>query len=259
VNPEIDSEIVRHRDPRMHVDERLGYLDLIPGEIGGFDAMRETCLGLLEARRSEVTARRSKKDYLRPVLQADDFLRHPEIVTYCLDPKLLAAAADYLGEPPVLRSVQLYWTSENETEIGSQRWHYDHIPPRQLKLFVYLVPVSEDTGPFTFLPANVSEQFMVGMGKSWEEANRKTYADEEIVARCGMTAIRRLVGPAGAGGLVDTTRCLHYGGRTQRGERLVMIIQYTLPGSPGDAGLTRPSVSHADRLTGLQRSALRMA
>jgi hypothetical protein len=259
VIPDLAGEIQSHRDPRMVVNDRLGYLDLVPGEIDGFEAMRASCLAILAERRAGLDARGSKKAYLRPLLEANDFLEHPEIVEYCLDPKLLATAADYLGEPAVLRTVQLFLTPANETESGSQRWHYDHIPPRQLKLFVYLTPVAEDNGPFTFVPAEISEAFMASRGTTWDEANRKTYTDEEVSTSCGTTAIRRLLGPAGAGGMVDTTRCLHYGGRARRGERTMMIIQYTRRGAPKDGPSVPPRVPHPDRLSHLQRAALQAA
>jgi hypothetical protein len=259
VIPDLSGEIQRHRDPRRVVNERLGYLDLVPGEIEGFEAMRRCCLTVLEQRRAELNARKSKKAFLQPLLEPNDFLEHPEIVEYCLNPKLLTTAADYLGEPAVLRMVQLFLTPENETEAGSQRWHYDHIPPRQLKLFVYLNPVTEETGPFTFIPADLSESFMASRGTSWEEANRKTYTDEEIAQTCGPTAIRRLLGPAGAGGLVDTTRCLHYGGRTRRGERTLMIIQYTRRDAPKEGPSPPPQVPNPDRLSDLQRAAIPLA
>jgi hypothetical protein len=216
--------------------------------------MRATCLQLLDARRPQLNS--SKKAYLRPVLDTCDYLEHPEIVEYCLDPKLLAAAADYLGEPAGLKMVQLFWTPANETESGSQRWHYDHIAPRQLKLFVYLVPVAEDNGPFTFLPADVSADFMAARGTSWEQANQKTYSDEEIAAHCAPATIHRLLGPPGAGGMVDTTRCLHYGGRTRRGERILMIIQYTQRNAPKEGKAPRPVLRDSDRLNELQRAAL---
>jgi hypothetical protein len=251
----LQEEIAGHRDPKMHVADDLGYVDLIPAEIAGFEVMRRRCLDLVDARRPALTGQ-GKKAYLRPVLEAQDYLAHPEILQYCLDPKLLAAAADYLGEPPVLRMAQLFWTPQNETEDGSQRWHYDHIPPRQLKLFINLAPVSQDTGPFTFLPADASAAFMSAIGRNWEQANIKTYTDAEVAAHCDKTDIRRLLGPAGTGGFVDTTRCLHYGGRTRRGERVLMIIQYTRRDAPKKESSHWPVASHPARLGLLQRAAI---
>ena len=35
-----------------------------------------------------------------------------------------------------------------------------------------------------------------------------------------------LAGPAGAGGFVDTSTCLHAGSRCQDGERVVLVIRY---------------------------------
>jgi hypothetical protein len=56
--------------------------------------------------------------------------------------------------------------------------------------------------------------------------------------------------------VVDTTRCLHYGGRARRGDRAMMIIQYVRPGARGESANLRPAMSDLSGLDSLQRAAL---
>ena len=44
--------------------------------------------------------------------------------------------------------------------------------------------------------------------------------------RVGEIKRSKLVGPAGSGAFLDTSRCLHYGSRFNRRDRLVLIIQF---------------------------------
>ena len=251
-----ESDFEYSGDTAFNVDQESGYLAFLPGKLRGFQAMHEACLGIIKQRCGPLSSR-GKKAYLQPLLYQDDFLVHPEIVLFCLDEKLLAAASAYLGEPPCLRSIQLFWTPQNETESGSQRWHFDHVGERQLKLFVYLSPVDEQTGPFTFLPAHICDRMLAEIGKTREEANTARFSDSDLDGRIDKGNIIKLLGPAGAGGMVDTTRCMHYGGRTRHGERRMMIIQYTRPQDNIETvGVLRPQIPDNIGLTDLQRAAL---
>lgn len=235
------------------VGESSGYAKMRPGDIGGFDELRSACLALFELRREEALTS-GKKGYLRPVLREQDFLAHPEIALYALNDMLLRGAADYLDAPPALRSVQLFWTAPNETTQGSQMFHFDHDGRRQLKLFAYLNDVGDAEGPFSFLPADASERV-----KSDIEGRGGRYTDEAVFAACDANDLIVLQGPAGAGGLVDTTRCLHFGGRARGGERLLVIVQYVRSDDDFDAtGALRPTFADAAALSSFQRSALRM-
>jgi hypothetical protein len=58
--------------------------------------------------------------------------------------------------------------------------------------------------------------------------------DERIEALVGWDSVVKLTGPAGTVGLVDTTRCLHFGGRPRKPGKPVrdqLVFQYLLPTS----------------------------
>jgi hypothetical protein len=56
---------------------------------------------------------------------------------------------------------------------------------------------------------------------------RRRISDEEVDATCGLENAVRLVGGPGSAGFVDTSRCLHFGSRHTRRDRLVLMVQFT--------------------------------
>lgn len=234
------------------VDPTTGFQRFDAGTLTGFDALRAGALDALRRRRPWL-ALRGRKSYLRPVLTTRDLSRRPEIVESALQPVLLDAAATYLGEPPRLRSVQVFWTRANRTLTGSQRYHRDHVGERQLKAFAYLSPVGPENGPISLLPADASDRVVAALGRS-----RGRFDDAEI-ERAGEHPHRfELLGDAGTGLLADTTRCLHFGGRTREGERLLLMLQYVRPRDDvgTERGVLRPRHPAPERLDAMQRHAL---
>ncbi len=105
---------------------------------------------------------------------------------------------------------------------GSQKAHFDHIGDRQLKLFVYLCDVDMRNGPFCFLPADASAAFKdrpIGKGGRFD--------DDDLIEAGEVVAV---TGAIGAAVIVDTTRCLHFGGRSREAERLMLVVQYVRAG-----------------------------
>lgn len=252
----LTKEIQDALDPAISVREDMGYAALFPGDLEGFNRVRQICSEVFRKRQAD-PGTKGRKAYLRPMFDQVDIDENSELVEYALNPKLLAAAAEYLGGPPALRSIQYLYTPQNQTEDGSQMLHFDHVNGRQLKLFVYLTDIEADMGPFVFIPADDSKRVLESTGLTWNEAHTRRFEDEEVEAIVPKNRMITLTGPAGAGGMVDTTRCLHFGGRARRGERHMMIIQYTRPGDAMDTSVpVQPRHSHPERLSPLQRRAL---
>lgn len=255
-DPELAEEIRKALDPAISVREDGGYAAFFPGDLEGFDRVRRICLEVFRKGQADLHDK-GRKSYLRPMLEQLHIDQNPELVEYALNPKLLAAAGQYLGCAPALRSIQYLYTPQNQTEDGSQMLHFDHIDGRQLKLFVYLTDIDADTGPFVFIPADDSDRVLRSTGLTWDEAHTRRFEDHEVEAIVPKNRMIMLTGPAGAGGMVDTTRCLHFGGRARRGERHMMIIQYTRPGAALDTpAAVQPRHAHPERLSLLQRRAV---
>jgi hypothetical protein len=106
----------------------------------------------------------------------------------------------------------------------SQMWHIDDEDFRQIKCFVNLHNVGPMNGPFTFIPAQKSDEIRRKIGHGWRG---RRLEDSEIMAHCKPEDIISVTGGPGTGVFVDTSRCLHFGSRARGGHRLVMMFQYT--------------------------------
>jgi len=162
-----------------------------------------------------------RKRFLLALLAGDEFLSHPELIRLMISRPVLDTATAYLGEVPILAGAALWWTPANDTAERSQLFHFDGEDERQLKLMLNVFETRSEHGPFTLLPADVSEPLRR------PGAQRRRISDAEVEAVCGLDRAIPLLGAAGSGGFVDTCRCLHFGSRHTRADRLVLMAQFT--------------------------------
>ena len=165
----------------------------------------------------------AKKPFFFNVLNHDDLTRWPALLGFALSPAIVEAATAYLGTLPRLHGFGVYLSGTNDSTISSQEFHRDEDAFHQVKCFINLEDVGPDTGPFTFLPAAVTERVCRAVGRGWGSGR---YSDAEVLAAAAPDAPIALTGPAGTGALVDTSRCLHFGSRTRHGRRAVLMFQF---------------------------------
>ena len=146
---------------------------------------------------------------------------HEVVWRFALSRPMLEIATGYLGQVPVLHRPAVWVTLPNNTAEGSQLYHFDYIDTEQAKFIILLNDVDEATGPFTLVPANGSRNVADAVGFSM-----RRYQDDEVYKVTGESAALRVTGGPGDGGVVDTSRCLHYGARSAHKERNVLVIQY---------------------------------
>lgn len=137
-------------------------------------------------------------------------------VRFALQPAVLGVLSRRLGELPQLDYVLLTLSQGDNRELAySQLWHRDHDDVRTIKLFVYLTDVdSEADGPFTFLPASVSDRFGFSL--------RSHRQDSEILPLVQLEEIVSMIAPRLTTFMVETSRCLHMGSRTAPGRRRLL-------------------------------------
>ncbi|MEM7425383.1 MAG: hypothetical protein AAF441_04770 [Pseudomonadota bacterium] len=162
-----------------------------------------------------------KADFLVQLLGNEDVLSIPEVLEFALGDELVALTSSYFDEVPVISRVDLWWSPPNKSKAESQLYHFDGEDKSQLKVILLVNDVDADTGPFTFVDA-------VGSGKVGASRRHSARLDDDAVESiAGESAVTSLMGPAGTVGVVDTSRCLHYGSRGNSKERLLMMIQFT--------------------------------
>lgn len=161
------------------------------------------------------------KFHRRDLLSGLSIDSYREIVDLALSTTLVGLATNYLGAHPMLARLELWLTMENNELAGEQLFHFDKEDTRQVRLFLNISDVGIENGPTTFLPATFLENQFRSISNVWGRIS-----DEEIYRLGGREEEKNLVGESGTAALVDTCRCLHYGSRTRKGYRLVLVIWY---------------------------------
>ncbi len=136
---------------------------------------------------------------------------------------LLMIASLYIKYLPLIEEASLVYNPIHEgKQFGSQLWHCDSQQQRILKLFFSPVEITRENGPFEFFPPTLSTtHFYQNLPEGM--------TDQQIEA-AGLDlncAISFLAKP-GQCILVDTVRCLHRGGMTQK-PRFTNTISYSSP------------------------------
>jgi hypothetical protein len=231
----------RHPNTRMNRQE--GYAIVQPGSLPGSEEIIALSLRLFEEKKRKLEAaigpdtelHAKKWAFLRSVLNNQDLAQNPELVDFALSDGLLSLVTNYLGTIPHLNRVDLLYSVSHggEEAISSQIYHVDPEGRRQAKLFLNLRDIGPDEGPFTFIPAAASSQTIKAIkhrrasDTDDSELAMGRYLDEELAQVGGLDKSVSVMGPAGSGVLVDTSRCLHCGSRVKPGTyRLCLYIQY---------------------------------
>lgn len=149
-----------------------------------------------------------------------------------LDPKLLGIVAAYFGMWPRLHFIGswLNFPTPHEARF-SQLWHRDPADLKLLKVFIYLEPVGETNGPFSFIPE--TQPFGADSGVVPKHEHRRRITDEEMTKVFPRERWVKCTGPANTMVLADTVG-FHRGGKVDEGRRLLITLTYT-SGKPREA------------------------
>lgn len=224
---------------RLRVDRELGYrrvsVEEFPPLRAFVELSRELCAARADLVEHMLRARVGKHRIVFDILSDARLSADARWLEFALSDDLLGAALDYLGEAPVLSRVGVgvsLPSAANEAPAHSQLFHVDADDARQLKLLVNATHVEREDGPFSWLPADVSERVQRGLrgglvGRvAAQQAQGATttprYWDCEVQSLVSERLVQRLEGPPGTAVLIDTARCLHFGSRVQPGRRRVV-------------------------------------
>jgi len=148
---------------------------------------------------------------------------HP-LLKVALDVRLLEIVAAYLGMWPSLHSVGAWLNYPTLTPAASsQLWHHDPEDLKIIKTFIYLEPVSEENGPFTYIPGTHPFGRHVRTGAKYKKSG---VSDEQLREAFPPATWRVCTGPANTMILADTVG-YHRGGKPSRGTRLLVTFTYT--------------------------------
>jgi hypothetical protein len=214
------------------ISRREGYRLFAPGTFVELSEIVAACREIFNRHQAEITdSTRFNKPYFYNILTVEDLQQHPILINFALSAVVIEAVTDYLGQTPRLHSIGVFYSAVNDSIDGSQMYHVDGDALSQIKCFVNVWDVGAGGGALTFLPKRLSSTSVRSKGLL------KVIADEEVARLLPEADQIKVVGSAGSGVFVDTSRCLHQGSRARTHPRLVFQFQYvTRP----DALLTQP-------------------
>ncbi len=216
---------------QLAIDDAKGYAifqaNQIPDDLGikAVQEIREK----IKAIDVDAIRRAAKKPYLLKLLEGKDIPRDSYMYKLATHPDILNCVSRYLKCFPILTYMAVWYSPNLPGEIkGSQKFHLDHEDYRQVKAFLFIEDIGPENGPFTLLPADdsLAVQNAVNYKMTPDE---KQIEDEQVYKVTGNDNAVRFTGPAGTLGLVDTSRCFHYGSREGKSPRLLLTFQYMTP------------------------------
>jgi len=153
-------------------------------------------------------------------------VQHPllscsSILPLVFHPYLEQIAANSFGVHPGVGGVNLRASVMNDLEEAeTQLFHSDKNHARFLKFFIYLTPVTVESGPFTYVNGSHNQRFY-----GWDTKYRWTY--EEIERQYGQDRILHFEGEIGDVIVADTTG-FHRGTKVISQEREMLTVNYQL-------------------------------
>ena len=210
----------------------LGYKAFGPELFPDTPELIRSCQAIFEAHQSELFDTDTfNKKYFFNIASVEDLKNHPVLMAYAMSKQMMEIISGYLPNPR-LNSIGVYYSEVNDSVAGSQLFHVDGDCLKQMKCFVNVWGVDEGTGPFTFIPASVTNRTLRNRGLI------KDLSDNDVDRETDAVPYIRATGPAGSGVFCDTSSCLHQGSRARERPRLVFMIQFV---SRPDALLDRKS------------------
>lgn len=145
----------------------------------------------------------------------DPTMHSPEFIRFALNPLIRRVIDQYLGVNSLLAGIAAYRTKPTPNHPkGAFHWHYDNAY-LQVKAIAYLTDVSEENGPFAYIP-NTWKRRQVA--NTYEETRIQ---DEDVAAGSYINC----VGKAGTVLIVDT-QIIHRATPNLSGNRDVVSIIY---------------------------------
>jgi hypothetical protein len=224
-----------------------GMAAFAPGEIPGLENVHLLGQRIYRERKDEILKTgRGKNEYnpFHSLLKDDEVSAYPELLDAALCDPLMEMLTDYFGAVPRLQNIQMWIATPDEEDIGSNLFHLDKPDVHFVTVFVNVFPVALENGPVTALAADLSHQACLETHyESIYYNGDGRLPDVNMLNHCGEENLFRLIGPAGAGAICDTSTCLHYGSRCREGERVSVVFRYALAHKikgTGTALLPRP-------------------
>ena len=101
--------------------------------------------------------KKNRNDSLNTIIRSEDFHEKSEVFKFVTSNFILKIVSKYLGYIPLLTHISVWWSPNDKIyEQSSQFYHLDHEDYKQIKGFLFLSDIDEDSGPINAISSNQS-------------------------------------------------------------------------------------------------------
>lgn len=153
---------------------------------------------------------------------SQQIMEYPEIFLWGLEQRLLNIVEHYIGLPVAYHGAYFRRDLVKPLEIGSRLWHIDTEARSIIKIIIYLNDISEDKGPFQYLPPDLTL-------KAVHSLNYKAgYVSDKIMQEVISPAdYKSCTGSAGTVIFAATSSIFHRGKIPIDTDRFAIFYDYT--------------------------------
>ncbi len=168
----------------------------------------------------------TQKAYIEMINGLDDIEKYPNLLNFATSSELISVVANYLKCIPVLTEISFYISEPvNFDATGSQLFHIDIEDTRVVRLIVPIEEITEEHGPFSFLPESITTK---AIKKLKYGTLKGTYriTDEQMYKHIAKDKLIKATCKRGDLVFADTSRCFHYGSRGQTKPRKLCMVNF---------------------------------
>ncbi|MDP5017022.1 MAG: 2OG-Fe(II) oxygenase [Dolichospermum sp.] len=149
-------------------------------------------------------------------------MEYPQIFLWGLEQRLLNIIENFIGLPVAYQGVYFRRDIANQLEVGSRLWHIDQEDRKILKVIIYLNNISEDHGPFQYIPKSLTPKIAQSLKYT------SGYIQDKIMQNVISSEIyKSCAGITGTVILADTSSIFHRGKPPIISDRFTLFYDYT--------------------------------
>ncbi|MCA1993414.1 MAG: 2OG-Fe(II) oxygenase, partial [Coleofasciculus sp. S288] len=134
----------------------------------------------------------------------------------------LNSIENYLGLPPAYHGSHFRRDLANEVQLKSRKWHIDREDRQVVKIIVYLNDVSEDGGPFQYIPKSLTAIAVRSLAYKYGYVH-----DKPVEMVIPPSEWKSCTGTAGTVIFADTGSIFHRGKKPVESDRFAIFFDYT--------------------------------
>jgi hypothetical protein len=233
------AELLRENGPMTGspIEMRDGYAIDTSGSLPYLDdVLREADEIIAERAGVSTMPTGAYRSFFQDMWTPGDAERYPSFLNFATSSPLLAVICDYLRSIPVMSTtlptgVRLVesnaeYDDRPDEPKDSQLFHIDYYSKPNVYVLVLLRDTTPENGPWSFLPASVTERVKAG-SDYWKRGTPYRLSDAQVYSVADRDDLIEFCYPRGTVLFIESSGCLHYGSRNSVKPRFQLMYGYS--------------------------------